>query len=233
MGGFYDGPIDDYETLPPHPDWRPQVVELAPGQSIDFELPASRVLFGFRGARAARMSVAYDYAAVPARDANGELVSAPDSLGAMAAVPPFGLRSNEIEWLVRSPLEIEILPRADRDPSRSSSLADHLRIVLRNGGDEAVEISSAQAPARLEISASGLIVEQGATEVRGTLVLPPLTIPPHGEISFLDDPTIDANSMRPLVTLAGPKPERACAEVLLHRAGWIDSQRATWVAAAR
>jgi len=70
MGGFYDGPIDDYETRPPQPDWRPQVVDLTPGQSIEFELPASRVLYRFRDARAARMSVSYDYFAVPVRGAD-------------------------------------------------------------------------------------------------------------------------------------------------------------------
>ena len=232
-GGFYDGPIDGLQARPGQTDWRSQVVELRPGQSIEFDLPASCALYDFREARAVRVSVDYGYSAWPIRDAKGECAAAPESLGAMAAVPPFVLHSNELTWPMSSPLEIEITPRGDRDATRVSSLADLVTVVLRNRGDEAIEISNAESAAKIEISVSSLMCGESAVECQGCLVVGPLVIQPNSVISLLEDPAIDPATMPRVLRLPGPARGQARAEALLHRPGWLHAFGDTWRTARR
>jgi hypothetical protein len=227
LGGFYDGPIDFNEMRSPQPDWRPRVVDLAPGQSLDFSLPASRLLYDFTSSRAARVSLSYEYWARPVRDAQDRALAAPASLGEMASTPRFRLQSNTVTWPVHSPLEFELTLRTDRDPRHATSLADCLRVVLRNRSDETIEISSARAPAKLEVSADGLMGEHGAAWVRCGFVLPQLAIAPHAELSLLENPSIVART--PQMTVPRPPYGQAPgAQALLHRAGWIHAFSATW-----
>ncbi len=228
-GGFYDdGPIDAHVTAPPQLDWRVRVVELAPGQSVDFELPASRLLYDFKDSSAARVSVSYGFRGLPIRDESNRALPAPAALGEMVSTPPFCLASNKVAWPVSSPLELEITLRTDRDPRSAPTLANSLRVVLRNRGDESIEISSAQRPAKFAVSADGLMRAEGPAFARCELVLPPLVIAPHTELSLLDDPSIGACA--PERTRPSSKDARGSlrAEALLRRPGWIHASRASW-----
>ncbi len=191
-GGFYDGPIDAHVTAPPQLDWHLRVVELAPGRAIDFELPASRLLHDFKDSRAARVSVSYDFSGLPIRDEFKRALPAPAAFGEMAATPPFRLVSNKIAWPVSAPLELELTLRIDRDPRNAPTLANSLRVVLRNRDAEPIEISSAQRPAKLNLSATGLTGEHGSSVARGQLILPSFTVATHTELSLLEDPAVAA-----------------------------------------
>lgn len=227
-GGFYDGPIGGLRQHLPHLDWRAQIEELSPGQAIEFELPASEALFPFQDARAARCALDYVYYAVPVVDARGVELPYPDALGAMAVVPPFSIRSNELTWPVRSPLEIQVLPREDRDPAQAQLVSDFVRVMLRNAGDEPIEISNAQRPAKLELHISGLRRGQEVLEADPRLVFGALVVPAHGEISLLEDPAIDPD----VYTWLGLRPDSDSgpprAQALLHRAEWLHALGATW-----
>ncbi|MBI5364733.1 MAG: hypothetical protein HZA53_16275 [Planctomycetes bacterium] len=228
MGGFYDGPMDGELQRPWELDWREQVVELLPGQSVDCELPPSFALHEFERARTAALSIEYAYDGRPSCDAEGEPAAAPEALGAMAAIPPFRLHSNELTWSVRSPMRIEIVPRAERDPLHASSLSECLRIVLRNEGDEPIEISNSQSAAKLEVSADQLALGSRSVDVRGTLSIGPLVLPARGELSLLEDPAVDVRAL--WTTPRDPRSPAAYdpgrVEALLHRPGWIHSFRA-------
>jgi hypothetical protein len=126
---------------------------------------------------------------------------------------------------VRSPLHIEIVPRADAVLSRATSLPDCMRIVLRNGGDEAIEISSKESVATLSVSAQKLVLGKDTVEVSGSLTIGPLVIPPRSEISLLEDPAVDVSKLStyPMSPRSPNWPGPARVQALLHRPGWIHS----------
>lgn len=225
MGGFYDGPFGGSFERFDQVDWRTQVIELRPGQSIDFGLPADVVLHDFREARTAAMTIEYAYNGQAVRDANDQPAAAPASLGAMSAVPPFRLRSNEITWPVSSPLRLDVVPRADRDPSRAASLSDRVRIVLRNESDEELDISTPERAAKLGISAPRLVLGEHEFDVSGTLTVGRLVVPARSELSLLEDPAVDARSLS--VNARSPDGsstyEPGRIDVHLHRPGWLHS----------
>ncbi len=225
MGGFYDGPVDDRYLRPDRLDWRTQVIELRPEQAIDFELPGSFAQHEFHEASAAAMVVEYAYDARTMCDAKGTPAAPPAALGAMAAIPPFRLRSNEVTWPVHSPLHLEIVPRADRDLLRATNLRDYLRIVLRNEGEEPIEISSKESVAKLGVSAQGLLFGKDAVDVSASLAIGPLVIPARGEISLLEDPAVEVGrlSTSPVDPRSPKWLEPGRVEALLHRPGWIHS----------
>lgn len=233
-GGYYDdGPIDAHVTAPPQLDWRLRSVQLAPGQSVDFDVPASRLLYDFKGSSAARASVSYGFRGLPIRDEFDRALPAPASFGAMASTPPFRLESNKVAWPVSSPLELEITLRADRDLRSAQTLANSLRVVLRNRSAESIEISSVQRPAKLAVSVDGLRREEGPAFARCELVLPPLALAPHAELSLLEDPSIGACA--PERTRPSSTDTRGSlrAQALLRRPGWIHAFHARWTTGGR
>jgi hypothetical protein len=234
-GGFYDGPMDGELRRPQQVDWREQVVELLPGQSLDCELPPSFALHEVEKARTAALGIEYAYDGRPYCGALGIPAAAPEAFGAMAAIPPFRIRSNEVTWPVRSPIRIEVVPRADRDPLRASSLSECLRIVLRNEGAEPIEVSSAESVAKLEVSTSQFALGNRSVDVRGTLTIGPLVLPARGELSLLEDPAVDVRALwtsaRDPRSPAAYDPGRV--EALLHRPGWTHAFRAVRKFAAK
>ncbi|MBK7878252.1 MAG: hypothetical protein IPJ77_21565 [Planctomycetes bacterium] len=234
-GGFYDGPMDGELQRPREVDWREQVVELLPGQSIECELPPSFALHEVEKARTAALSIEYAYDGRPACGADRLPATAPAAFGAMAAIPPFRLRSNEVAWPVRSPMRIEVVPRADRDPRQATSLSECLRIVLRNDGDEPIEVSSAQRAAKLEVSTSQFTLGERSVDVRGTLAIGPLVLPARGELSLLEDPAVDVRALwtTPRDPRSPPAYEPGRVEALLHRPGWTHAFRAMRTVAAK
>ncbi|MBK7645272.1 MAG: hypothetical protein IPJ19_19890 [Planctomycetes bacterium] len=235
MGGFYDGPMDGELRRPQQIDWREQVLELLPGQSVDFELPPSFALHELEKARTAALSIEYAYDGRPSCAADGLPAAAPESFGAMAAIPPFRIRSNEVTWPVSSPMRIEVVPRADRDPLQASSLSDCLRIVLRNEGDEPIEVSSANSVAKLEVSTLQFALGKRSVDVRGTLEIGPLVLPARGELSLLENPAVDLRAL--WTTTRDPRSPAAYVpgrvEALLHRPGWIHAFSAVRTFAAK
>lgn len=225
MGGFYDGPFGGSFERSEQLDWRTQVMELRPGQSIDFGLPADVVLYDFLEARTAAMTIEYAYNGQPICGANDLPAAAPDSLGAMSAIPPFRLRSGEITWPVSSPLRLDIVPRTDRDPLRTASLSDCLRIVLRNESDEELDISTPERAAKLAISAPRLVLGEHEFDIGGRLKMGRLVIPARSEISLLEEPAVDVRSLSTVARAPdSPSPyELGRVDVLLHRPGWIHS----------
>lgn len=127
-------------------DWGRDVVALGPGDWMAFGIPQQ---FEFQQAGRVRLRAHYEYTG-PGR-------FAPDRIGPMAAVPPFKLTSNPVEFEVVRPLDVQVRVKRPLRAGERTCLSDVIAVRLVNQSGHPIRCSSPtlSADARLSLVFDG------------------------------------------------------------------------------
>ena len=150
-----------------------------------------------------------------------ERIDLPAGYGPMADVPPFMLLSSEVQIEVVNPLVVELVPRAPVPLDRRYRLSEVLALVLRNAGEESLELASTEAPLGIDLCAPD-------GWCHSFEIARPLVLPPHAELELTSDPDLGIDAWR-VDESVGVQP-RNRGEASVRRKGWSGSVQSRQVA---
>ncbi len=160
--------------------WPKDAISFAPGEHLDIDIPQQ---FEFQQAGRVRLQVHYEYLGGKVRAWDPKS----DALAFLAGVPPFHLRSAEVEFDVVRPLDVRVKVKKAMKINRETRLSDLLSIRLINSSNEAIACASPEngrVRFRLEVKDNAWPVQPVPTETPASK-WKHTTIEPGAEVSLI------------------------------------------------